>query len=304
MKTECEYTEIKVTDDHLLTDSSISLNELEHLINKRTNAILNDPLYFPKDKMKIHLISDLHCDFKKYTNKFPDCEVAIVAGDISENPKHLVEICQNNPETKIIFVPGNHDFYTASVESRMKDFYEVENNLHNLTVLQNSYVTINSVKFYGSTLWSGLDAYPGYPSPKLKDWYNYNISDSRYINSWNSSTMLEEHKIAKQKLTTFLNTKTPEKKVVITHFAPSLKSVHSSYTGAVPFNSYWCNNFSDDFISQADLWCHGHVHNNFDYTVNEYSPEKSCRVVCNPRGYITEYGEENENFDPELILEI
>jgi len=42
------------------------------------------------------------------------------------------------------------------------------------------------------------------------------------------------------------------------------------------------------------LWVHGHVHNAFDYTVNQ------TRVVCNPLGY----SRETNQFNPELIVEI
>jgi hypothetical protein len=28
------------------------------------------------------------------------------------------------------------------------------------------------------------------------------------------------------------------------------------------------------------LWTHGHMHDDFDYTIG------TCRVVCNPRGYV------------------
>lgn len=254
--------------------------------------------------MKIHLISDLHCDFSKYTQEFPDCDVVVIAGDIGEDPLHLIDICNYNPMHKIIFVPGNHDFYGASFESCMMTYRAIQNDVcKNLVVLQNHHVEIDGVLFFGSTLWSGLNAYGDHYTMKLKQWYEYNISDSRYITDWSAHLMISEHRYAKGKIAEFFDEHPDQKKVVITHFAPSLKSVHESYSGSVPFNSYWCNGFSDGFISSADLWLHGHVHNSFDYNVNEYS-EKQCRVVCNPRGYITSYGEENYNFNPNLILEI
>jgi len=254
--------------------------------------------------MKIHLISDLHIDFKEYIHKFPECDLVVIAGDLGENPYYLAELCKNNPDSKIIYVPGNHDFYGASFESQMMTFSSIQKDHKNLTVLQNHYIEVNDILIFGSTLWSGLNAYGDDLKTKLRQWYEYNISDCRYITGWSSHLMLEEHRFSKSKLAEFLEQYKDKKKIVVTHFAPSLHSVHENYSGSVPFNSYWCNNFSDNFITQADLWCHGHVHNNFDYTIRAYDSEKSCRVVCNPRGYITEYGEENLNFDPNLILEI
>ena len=34
------------------------------------------------------------------------------------------------------------------------------------------------------------------------------------------------------------------------------------------------------YHTQIKLWTHGHVHDDFDYMINE------TRVICNPRGYI------------------
>lgn len=253
--------------------------------------------------MKIHLISDLHCDFARYEHEFPDCDVVVIAGDIGEDPNFLTDICNFNPTHRIIFVPGNHCFYGASIDSRMKTFKRIESECSNLNVLQNKTVEIDGVLFFGSTLWSGLDAYPHWKD-RMETWYAYNISDSRYITGWSTDLMLDEHRHAKRKLNLFLEQKTDQKKIVVTHFAPSLNSVHPTYVDQVPFNSYWCNNLPDSLIVRSDLWLHGHVHNNFDYVIAPYDSDRTCRVVCNPRGYVTSYGHENPDFDPNLVLEI
>ena len=255
--------------------------------------------------MKFHVISDLHIDFSKYDYPFPACDVVVIAGDIGEDPEHLVDICRNNPEHKIIFIPGNHDFYGASVLSRMICYSEIQNKIcNNLVVLQDSFVNISGVLFYGSTLWSGLNAYGLNYVNRLKEWYERSIADTRYINSWSSHSMIQEHLQSKSALAEFFEKHKEQKKVVITHFAPSLKSVHAQYKNQVPFNSYWCNGFSDDFISNADVWIHGHVHNNFDYNVFSEGNLRSCRIVCNPRGYCTEYGKENLEFNSKLVIEV
>ena len=255
--------------------------------------------------MKIHLISDLHCDFSKYHNELPECDVVVIAGDVAEDSWYLIDICNYNPTHKIIFVPGNHDFYGGNIEKKLNNLREIQTNIcKNLFVLQNESITIDDVEFFGSTLWSGLESYGKHYTDKLKEWYHRSIADSRYITNWSADTMLQEHNVCTKNLTEFLSNDNSMKKVVITHFAPSLKSVHESYSGSVPFNSYWCNNFSDDFISKADIWLHGHVHNSFDYTVNQFEGARQCRVVCNPRGYCDEYTDENKMFDPELIIEI
>jgi hypothetical protein len=65
--------------------------------------------------------------------------------------------------------------------------------------------------------------------------------------------------------------------VVVTHFAPSLRSADPRY-GVSPGTAGFCNAL-DDLLPQAQLWLHGHLHCPVDYTVGD------CRVVANPLGY-------------------
>jgi predicted phosphodiesterase len=65
--------------------------------------------------------------------------------------------------------------------------------------------------------------------------------------------------------------------VVVTHFAPSLRSADPRY-GLVPGTAGFCNAL-DDLLPQADVWLHGHLHAPSDYH------HAGCRVVANPLGY-------------------
>jgi Icc-related predicted phosphoesterase len=68
-----------------------------------------------------------------------------------------------------------------------------------------------------------------------------------------------------------------EKTVVVTHFAPSLRSADPRY-GINPGTAGFCNAL-DDLLPQAQLWLHGHLHCPVDYKV------AGSRVVANPLGY-------------------
>ena len=65
--------------------------------------------------------------------------------------------------------------------------------------------------------------------------------------------------------------------MVITHFAPSLKSADPRY-GLTPGTAGFCNGL-DDLFAQAQLWLHGHLHAPSDYLA------AGCHVVANPLGY-------------------
>jgi hypothetical protein len=69
--------------------------------------------------------------------------------------------------------------------------------------------------------------------------------------------------------------------LVVTHFAPSLKSADPRY-GHQPGTASFCN-ADDDLLPHADLWVHGHLHCRHDYRVEH--AQGSTRVVCNARGH-------------------
>ena len=72
-----------------------------------------------------------------------------------------------------------------------------------------------------------------------------------------------------------------DKTLVITHFAPSLRSADPRY-GAQPGTASFCN-ADDDLVARADLWLHGHLHCRHDYTVDR-AGRAPARVVCHARG--------------------
>jgi Icc-related predicted phosphoesterase len=87
-----------------------------------------------------------------------------------------------------------------------------------------------------------------------------------------------------------------EKLVVVTHHAPSLRSVVEKYKDDL-LTACFASNL-EDLVSKADLWIHGHTHSSADFNIGK------CRVISNPRGY-EHYGQiENAEFKPGLVIEI
>jgi len=91
--------------------------------------------------------------------------------------------------------------------------------------------------------------------------------------------------------------------VVITHFAPSLRSGDPRY-GTQPTTASFCN-ADDDLIGCADLWIHGHVHLRHDYRAPRHPSRgqgPDSRVVCQARGL--ERKGEALGFDPLQLFEV
>ena len=86
--------------------------------------------------------------------------------------------------------------------------------------------------------------------------------------------------------------------VVITHFAPSLRSADPRY-GLHSGTASFCN-ADDDLIPHADLWVHGHLHCRHDYRVSRGGATR--RVVCNARGHAAKG--EAAGHRPQLVVEV
>jgi hypothetical protein len=82
--------------------------------------------------------------------------------------------------------------------------------------------------------------------------------------------------------------------VVVTHFAPSLRSADPRY-GVNPATAGFCNSL-DDLLPRADFWLHGHLHCQQDYLA------EGCRVIANTLGYASKG--EQEGFREGFVLDL
>jgi hypothetical protein len=86
--------------------------------------------------------------------------------------------------------------------------------------------------------------------------------------------------------------------VVVTHHAPSYRSIHSRFAGS-PLSRCFASDVERMMGgNRVALWIHGHTHDSFDYSVD------ATRVLCNPRGYAKNGVNENAAFDPRLVVQI
>ena len=71
--------------------------------------------------------------------------------------------------------------------------------------------------------------------------------------------------------------------IIVTHHAPSPYSISQEYAGNM-LNPAFASNLNEFIVNnpQIRLWCHGHVHNHFDYILGK------TRIVCDPFGYNNE----------------
>jgi Icc-related predicted phosphoesterase len=88
--------------------------------------------------------------------------------------------------------------------------------------------------------------------------------------------------------------------VVVGHHTPSFQSAHPMYKNEYLMNGGYHSELSEFILDhpQIKLWTHGHIHHCFDYRIGE------TRIVCNPRGYVSDGYSEDSGWNPNIILEV
>ena len=176
----------------------------------------------------------------------------------------------------------------------------------NIHVLDNDEVVVDGVRFLGTTLWTDFMLFGEGEkrSAAIKEALRlmYDFSKIRVgeasevlFSPADSATLF---KIQVGWLETKLAEPFPGPTVVITHHAPSPKSIHPRFADSL-LNACFVSD-AERLIdgSRARLWIHGHTHDSFDYFLN------GTRVVCNPRGYARNDVNENPRFDSNFPVEI
>lgn len=245
--------------------------------------------------MRIHLLSDLHNEFSAFTPERLDCDVVILAGDIDLKARG-VEWTKKAFSIPVLYVPGNHEFYGGHLTHTLQKLRAAQDD--RVRVLDRDEVILAGVRFLGATMWTDFAATD---NPHIAGFSAQNaLNDFRQIRTENYRRIRPADLIAQSVQTKdWLRTKLAEPfagpTVVITHHAPTLRSLQDNPHAGTHLDAAFANRWDDLMgCDQVALWVHGHSHTAADYDV------AGTRVVCNPRGYP---GEET-GFCPDLVIEV
>ena len=264
--------------------------------------------------MNIQLLSDLHLESHPHftAQPAPGADVLVLAGDIGSyqdgsllsslniadfglarfSPLPVAQGGAGWP-TPVFFIPGNHEYDGLDFDEAHCRLRETCERL-GIVWLERECVVMQGVRFIGCTLWTDFDALTSSPTlhgqvtvgeqlkVREKAFRAANYYLKKNHSTQNSEPMLaaalrEEGLKSQAWLRQALAVAFDGPTVVVTHFAPSLRSADPRY-GLVPGTAGFCNAL-DDLLLSAQLWLHGHLHCPADYVAN------GCRVVANPLGY-------------------
>jgi hypothetical protein len=102
--------------------------------------------------MRLHILSDLHLEFKALTIPVTDADVVIFAGDVDKGDMGLDWIPKEFPDKPVIYVLY-HEYYHGALP-QLTDTLRRESAGTNVHVLENSLVKISDYTLLGFTLWT------------------------------------------------------------------------------------------------------------------------------------------------------
>jgi len=252
--------------------------------------------------MKLHVLSDLHLSLAGMDVPDTDADVLILAGDIARPDAACAWARQVHKP--VIYVAGNHEFYGGDLEGTLHELRRqcAASGLH---LLECDAWQFDGVRFLGATLWSDFRLFAddetrassmAAASRLIRDFQRISVDPqhSRVFTPHDSQALFD-------RTVTWLEAQLQQPfdgpTVVITHHAPSLRSVHPRFEGSLLNGAFVSDLERLMGAERVRLWIHGHTHDSFDYTV------RGTRVLCNPRGYVMKGVTENAAFDAACVVQ-
>jgi Icc-related predicted phosphoesterase len=274
--------------------------------------------------MKIQLMSDLHLETDPHfrPQPAPGADLLVLAGDIGsyQAGSRLTALgdtdfglARFSPRqgwpVPVLFVPGNHEYDGLDFDQAHARLRASCERL-GIAWLERETLVLDGVRFVGTTLWSDFDALgparhdraatltqqlrQREKAFRAANFYLRKTGGTRAGQPFLAEAVREQALACQQWLRAALAQPFDGPTVVVTHFAPSLRSADPRY-GLTPGTAGFCNAL-DELLPQARLWLHGHLHCAADYL------HQGCRVVANPLGYARKG--EQADFRPGLALDL
>jgi len=271
--------------------------------------------------MKIQLLSDLHLEVHPHFHPqpAPDAQLLVLAGDVGSYQSGSLLTSDDfglerfSPKlgwpVPVLYVPGNHEYDNLDFDAAHVRLRQVCERL-GITWLEREVLQLDRVRFIGTTLWADFDAL-------VTDSDRLDPSNARVLKKREKAFRAANYYLRKmgttrrgepllaegwrelgleceQWLRRALAEPFDGATVVVTHFAPSLRSADPRY-GLTPGTAGFCNSL-DELLPLAQFWLHGHLHCQQDYEAG------GCRVVANTLGYAARG--EQQGFREQLVIDV
>ncbi|MBY3328781.1 phosphohydrolase [Rhizobium laguerreae] len=258
--------------------------------------------------MKAWVISDIHSSpldlLHRRQLSVPRADICICAGDIAGNIERAIDFLHVEiaPHMPVVAVLGNHDYYGSSIDRALEYArkWTVGTNVH---ILENDTFHRGDLRIVGATLWTDFEiaAHDSGHLPvrarrdlAIRECMRYLLdfrliyrSDARAGDESGLITadeMISRHEESRAYIENEIAKPFNGTTMVLTHHAISHQSLDPRFTGHIS-NAAFASDLSNVIHARRPhFWVHGHIHRFADYV------EGDTRVLCNPRGYVGEFG--------------
>lgn len=236
---------------------------------------------------RLALLSDVHLEHGKLgLPALPEgVDVVLAAGDIHNGAYGVSALAAAYPDVLSLYVAGNHEFYGYEYHELLDELRAAAQATANVKLLERDVFDFGCLRFLGTTLWTDFQLFGPGQEWLAKQAALRGLADCELIqygsSQWSPNVMQRLFGRSSAWLKHMLCEPFAGKRVVITHHAPSFKSVAPCYQADL-LSAAFASELLPTLPCLPDLWVHGHTHAPFDYQAGD------CRVVCHPRGYPTE----------------
>lgn len=253
--------------------------------------------------MKLNVLSDVHLSKAGLELPSNDADAIVLAGDVAR-PEAAMEWARRI-DKPVLYVPGNHEFYGGTLSGTVDRLRELAAG-SNVRVLHDDEAVVAGVRFLGSTLWTDFllfgdgQARAAAVSEALQRMHDFSriyLDEERQqvFTPLHAASLFVRHSAW---LDDMLRKPFDGQTVVITHHAPSARSIEARFQGSL-LNACFASD-AERLLrgGRAAAWVHGHMHHSVDYVLD------GVRVVSNPRGYVVGGKPENPLFNVDFTIEI
>ena len=252
--------------------------------------------------MEISLVSDLHATHDQCRElSLPGGNILLLGGDlcpVEGVPQKVVTRLEQEFDkyNKVYAVLGNHEHYHGDFDTTEELYRKIFPSIY---LLDNAWVELSEdVVLFGSTLWSDLNKGDPLVEASVRSWSDYkhiSVGERRL----RASDTLAAHKEAIRALYACLEANEGKKIIILTHFVPTSQACHPRYSMSLD-NWFFYSNLEDIILDNSNIiaWCFGHTHDTYDFKIG------NCRLMCNPRGYVTSYRQEQTGWNPNFKFEV
>ena len=255
--------------------------------------------------VKLQIFSDLHLELPYYKpdlydlRVIPDlhADIVVAAGDICIGTQGAEWLNAQFPNSEIIYILGNHEYYTFDFPGLVDEVRAFSDN-QKFHFLEDDSLDLLGYQFFSASLWTDFNLYGD--SASAMDQAGSYMNDYYSINGpITPADTLAKHKASMVALQQFLENHNPEKSIVVTHHAPSMKSWGGrdlpGHLGAA-----YSSNLEELILEyQPKYWIHGHLHRTMNYNIG------NTQVIQNGLGYLQkDLLRSNPNFNPQFQIHL